>query len=189
MAESETEGTGSLIKRGGGHLIRVGWRAAGYSVDASIATRYKLYTALLFLLALAVGVATVYGASFVFYSFAVPLASKVTPFFKNYPDLFQLLIYGSTLVFGGLIYWHIRALVGMRLVNGAPKLHDGFSLLEQRRRGSARRKRVRIPLLVLILALGFAPLGLERSLQVFLVLIPLFFLLEGIVFQLWKPKA
>lgn len=186
--ESKQQMKGTPITRGGGRLIRVGWRSVGYSVDDATKSQYQLFSALLFMLAVAVGVGTAWGASFVFFTYAVPLTMKVTPIFRDYPQIFLLLIYLSTLFFGGLIYWHLRAKIGESLVKDATKLHDGYDLLEQRRRGSLKRKRQRIPLLLIIAALVFAPHGLSSSLTTFLILIPLYFLVEGIVFQVWLKK-
>ncbi len=180
---SELEMKGTPITRGGGRFIRVGWRAAGYSVDEATKTKYRIWRVVLFLLAVAAGVAVVEGASYVFFTFALPLAVKVFPFLKNYPQIYMLLIYLSTLFFGGLVFWHIKARVGESLVKGQNPVHPGFSLLEQRQRACMRRKRERIPLLIAVGVLVFAPLGLTTSLQLFLVLIPLFFLLEGVFFQ------
>lgn len=188
MTDTEPQMKGTPITRGGGHLIRVGWRAVGYSVDDATESSYRLYSILLFVLAVAVGVAVVYAAEFVFFTYAVPLASKVTPIFRDYPEAFRLLIYMSTLGFGGLIFWHLRVKMGESLVRGATKLHDGYSLLEQRRRASLKRKRERIPLIVGILLVVFVPHDMSSSLQAFLILILLYLLVEGIVFQIWLPK-
>lgn len=188
MTDTEPQMKGTPITRGGGHLIRVGWRAVGYSVDDATESSYRLYSILLFVLAVAVGIAVVYAAEFVFFTYAVPLASKVTPIFRDYPEAFRLLICLSTLGCGGLVFWHLRAKMGESLVKGATKLHDGFSLVEQRRRASLKRKRERIPLIVVILLVVFVPHGMSSSLQAFLTLIPLYLLVEGIVFQVWQQK-
>ncbi len=186
--ETNQQMRGTPITRGGGRLVRVGWRSVGYSVDDATKGRYRIFSMLLFLLAVSVGVATAWGASFIFFTYAVPLATKVTPIFRDYPQIFLLLIYLSTLFFGGLIFWHLRAKMGESLVKGGTKLHDGFELLEQRRRSSLKRKRQRIPLLLIIAGLAFAPHGLSSSLTTFLILIPLYFLVEGIVFQVLLKK-
>lgn len=188
MTDSEPEIKGTPITRGGGRFIRVGWRAVGYSVDDATEQRYRLYGLLLFVLAVAVGVATAYGVGFVFFHYVAPLASRVVPAINYYPEFIRLAIYLATLGLGGVIFWHIRAKIGERLVAGSTRLHDGFSLLEQRRRGCLQRKRQRIPMVLVIAAIAFVPLGLSQSLQAFLILVPLYFLLEGIVFQLWKPS-
>lgn len=179
---------GTPITRGGGKLIRVGWRGVGYSVDRSIQTKYRIWKAVLFVLAIAVGVATVWGAGFVFFELVAPIASQYLPIIKNSPQLFWLLIYGSTLVFGGLIYWHIRAKVGEGLVRGKTPLDEGRSVLEQRQRRSFKRKRERILLLVGIAAVIFAPLGLKLGMQLFLIGIMAFLLVEGIYFQIMGPS-
>ena len=83
---------GTPITRAGGRFIRVGWRAEGYSVSSGAKTTYQVYTILLFLLAIAVGITVAYWAEFVFFNFASPLIAKVWPDVKNYPSLFQLLI-------------------------------------------------------------------------------------------------
>ena len=181
------EHKGTPITRGGGKLIRVGWRGVGYSVDRSVQTRFRIWKAVLLVLALAVGVGTAYGAGFVFFTSVAPQAVKVLPFIKNFPQLWWLLIYGSTLVFGGLIYWHIRAKVGESLVKGQTPLDKGRSVLEQRARRSIKRKRERFMLLVGIAVLVFAPLGLSFAMKLFLIGIMGFLLVEGIYFQIKTP--
>ena len=184
------EMTGTPITRGGGKLIRVGWRGVGYSVDRSIQAKYRVWKAVLLLLALAAGVGTAYGAGYVLFNFAAPLIAKVAPFIKNYPQVWWLLIYGSTLVFGGLIYWHIRAKVGEGLVKGQSPLDEGRSVLEQRQRRSLKRKRERFLLLAGLAIVWFAPLDLETSMQLFLTGMMAFLLVEGIYFQIKiPPKA
>ncbi|WP_262694091.1 hypothetical protein [Kordiimonas aquimaris] len=178
---------GTPITRGGGKLIRVGWRGVGYSVDRSIQTKYRIWKAVLLLLALAVGVGTALGAGFVFFNFAAPLIAKIAPFISNYPQVWWLLIYGSTLVFGGLIYWHIRAKVGEGLVRGQTPLDEGRSVLEQRQRRSLKRKRERFLLLVGLALVWFVPIEIVFSMQLFLSGIMVFLLVEGIYFQIKTP--
>lgn len=185
--EPEPEMKGTPITRGGGRFIRVGWCAVGYSVDQATQSRYRALRVGLFVVAVALGVLVVQGTSYVFFTYASPLAAKFVPAFKNYPQLFQLLIYLSTLLLGGLIFWHLRAKAGERLVRGQAPVHQGYGLLEQRRRGSLQRKRERIPLVVFMAVVLFAPLGLTSSLKVFLTLIPAYFLAEGIYFQFQQP--
>lgn len=186
--KAEPKVRGTPITRSGVRLIRVGWRAVGYSVESSVGSRYRLYSILLLVLAALVGIGVVYGASYLFFGFVSPLASQVLPMIKDYPGIFEMLIYFSTLVIGGAIYWHIRGKLGESMVRGRTPVHAGYSLFEQRRRGSLRRKRLQIPLLAVIAIVIFVPLGLSYALKMFLVLLGAFFLLEGIYFQFFAPR-
>lgn len=183
------EMTGTPITRGGGHFIRVGWRAKGYSVDSATAGKYRTYKILLFILAVAVGVGVSWGASFIFYTFVAPLAAKVTNLVKFYPQIWRFLIYGSTVFFGGIIYWHLRAKMGEALVKGKEAVDNGANLLAQRRRTAFVRKRERIPMVMAIFAVNFFAAEGQFALRMLATLIIAYFLIEGIYVQLTaKPQ-
>jgi len=132
---------GTPIRRSGGYSIRVGWRAAAYSVDRATEKRYWLMKRLLLLLAIILGIIAAYAAEHTLFEIIGPLVSERTGLIKNYPGLWQFLIYTLTLVCGGLIYLQIISLMGYRMVRDAEQRDEGFSMLEQRRRAAQVRKR------------------------------------------------
>ncbi len=178
---------GTPITKGVGFVIRVGWRAKAYRVSHAVYRRYRMYSALLLIVAILVGVGVAMGTSAVFFQLMVPLINKVNTIFRDHPQIFELLIYLSTLVLGGAIYLHIRGKIGAKLVGEAIALDQGSGFIEQRRRGALSRKRMWTLVVLLLGATLFAPLGLSLSLQAFLALIPAYLLAEGIYFKVVKP--
>lgn len=183
-----TEPKGTPITRSGGYLIRVGWKAVGYSVERAVDNRYRMVRVILFVAALVIGIGVAVGANYVLFNVAMPLILKVFPDAKNYPELWKLLIYLSTLFFGGLIYWHIRAKAGEAMVKGAVPVHAGFGLVDQRRRAAKARKREITLLLIVLVLVLVAPLGLGFGLKIFLALVAGYFLVEGLYFKFFSPK-
>lgn len=175
--------TGTPITRSGGYLIRVGWRSIGYSVDRDTESRYRRTRAILFILALAVGVAVAMGGEYIFFTFVSPLASGYLPWINKTPELWRLMIYGLTLVVGGLVYALIMGAVGKSMVKGRDPFDNGYDLKEQRRRASFKKKRVLIPLVVGLGVVGFAPLMLAFSVQILLIGVFGYFLAEGLYFK------
>jgi len=182
------ETAGTPITKGVGFVIRVGWAAKAYRVSYAVHRKYRMYSSLLLILAIIVGVMVAMGASAVFFQLMVPLINKVNTIFKDHPQLFELLIYLSTLVLGGLIYLHILGKVGAKLVKDAVALDEGGGFMEQRRRGALKRKRAWTLLVVLLAIVLFVPMGMSLSLQAFLTLVPAYFLVEGIYFKVVTPK-
>jgi len=178
-----TEVKGTPITRGGGYLIRVGWDAVGYSVERGVESRYRNIRAVLFFLALFVGIGVAVGAEYIFFQYAAPFAKQYVPAFVQYPEVFRLLIYSSTLFFGWLVYWQIRARVGQKMVQGNTALDEGYSFMEQRRRGCCKRKRTLGPLIVILLLILFVPHVWGLGLQLFLIMVVGFFLMEGLYFK------
>jgi len=178
--------TGTPIPRGVGFIIRVGWSAKAYRVSHAVHRRYRMYSALLFILAVLVGVGVSMGAEYLLFEYVVPLVNKVHTVIKDHPQIFRLMIYLSTLVLGGLIYLHLRGKVGAKLVGDAVALDEGSSFKEQRRRSALARKRAWILVVLLLAVVLFAPLGLKLPLQTFLAIIPAYFLAEGIYFKFNK---
>jgi predicted lysophospholipase L1 biosynthesis ABC-type transport system permease subunit len=183
---AETKGT--PITRSGGFFIRVGWKAVGYSVERSTYLRYRMVRSILFLLALAIGISVVIGANYVFFNLAMPLIHKVLPDAGNYPEFWKLLINLSTLFFGGLIYWHIRAKVGEAMLKGVTPVHAGFGLVEQRSRAAKKRKREITFLLIILVLIFTVPVGMDFSLKIFFAIITGYFLAEGLYFKLVAPS-
>lgn len=187
---------GTPITRGGGRLIRVGWRAEGYSVSTATEKAYLVYTILLLAIAIPLGVTVAYSVHVLYAGFAAPQLAKVVPEINNFPNLIQLMIYYATLFCGGVIFWHIRAMVGSVLVRGSTKLHDGYGIVEQRRRASVKRKRVYLLLIFLVMAAWFLPaledyipIRIDEAVHLFLTSLLFLPVLEGVVFKVWKQQA
>ncbi len=178
-----TEMTGTPITRSGGYLIRVGWRSIGYSVDRDTENRYRRTRAILFILAIVVGVAVAMGGEYIFFTFVSPLASEYLPWITKTPELWRLMIYSLTLVVGGLVYVQIIGAVGKSMVKGRDPFDNGYDLKEQRRRASFKKKRVLIPLVLVLGVVGFAPLSLAFSVQLLLCAVLGYFLAEGLYFK------
>ena len=179
-----TEMKGTPITRSGGYIVRVGWRAVAYSVTKGQAFRYKATRFILFLLAVAVAVGVAHGAQFILFTFITPLAVKVGVNFSHYPELCKLVIYGLTLLVGGLIYLQILAAVGKRMVRGVAAFDDGYSLFEQRQRAS-QTSRWKLILLASVMGVIFlAPIGWEIGLQLFAAGLVGFLFVEGLFFRL-----
>lgn len=178
---------GTPITRGGGHLIRVGWWAKGYSVSSSTAGKYKLYSWLLLLAALIGGFGGGYGVCYIYFEFAEPLAYRVIPSMRYYPMVVEFLIFLTALLVSFGLYWHTRVKVGEALVKGATKLHDGYDPIDQRRRGSLKRKRAYLFHILLLIGVATAPIEIRDSLRWLVMLIPIYFLGESIVLRfVWK---
>ena len=175
---------GTPITRSGGHLVRIGWRAVAYSVTKAKASRYKVTRAILFLLAVAVGAGAAHGAQFILFTFIAPLAAKVGVNFNFYPELCKLVIYGLTLLVGGLIYLQILAVVGKRMVRGVAAFDDGYSLFEQRQRAAQTSRRKLILLASVMGVIFLAPIGWEVGLQLFAAGLVGFLIVEGLFFRL-----
>lgn len=178
---------GTPITRGGGHFIRVGWWAKGYSVSSDVAGKYKLYSSLLLILALIGGFGGGYGVCYVYFEFAEPLVYKVIPTIRYYPTVVEFLIFLTSLVVSFGLYWHVRAKVGEQLVAGANKLHDGYNPIDQRRRASLKRKRGFLLHILLLVGIVVAPIEIRESIRWLVMLIPIYFLGESLVLRVfWK---
>ena len=187
---------GTPITRSGGRLIRVGWRAEGYSVNASTEKAYFIYTMLLLAVAILLGIVVAYSVDVLYFTFIGPQVAKVVPEIKHFPNLIRLMIYYSTLFCGGIIFWHIRAMVGSVLVRGSTRLHEGYSIVEQRRRASIKRKRAYLFFILLAVAVwffpeaeGLLPFPMDASVHLFLTSILILPVAEGIVFKMWKRQG
>ncbi len=180
------ETMGTPITKGVGFIIRVGWEAKAYRVSHAVYRRYRIYSALLFMLAIIVGVIVSYGAEFVLFEYIVPLVNKINTIIKDHPQIFRLMVYLSTLVLGGLIYLHLRGKVGAKLVADSAPLDEGASFMEQRRRSALVRKRAWTLVVLLLAVILFAPIDMSLSLQAFLAIIPAYLLAEGIYFKVTK---
>ena len=178
------ERKGIPFTRRGGFIVRFGLRAVAYSVTNAQAFRYKATRFILFLLAVAVAVGVAHGAQFILFTFITPLAVKVGVNFSHYPELCKLVIYGLTLLVGGLIYLQILAAVGKRMVRGVAAFDDGYSLFEQRQRAS-QTSRWKLILLASVMGVIFlAPIGWEIGLQLFAAGLVGFLFVEGLFFRL-----
>lgn len=186
--DTPVEMTGTPITRSGGYLIRIGWRAVGYSVDRDTESRYRTARAILFMLALVVGVGTAMAVEYVFFTLISPKAVEYLPWIRNSPELWRLVIYGLTLVCGGFIYLLVLASVGKGMVKGRQPFDEGYSLLEQRRRGSFKKKRILIPLFLLLVGIFFAPQPVELSHKLMVALVFGTLFVEGVYFSLTTPK-
>lgn len=178
---------GTPITRGGGHFIRVGWRAKGYSVNSATAGKYKLYSWLLLLTAIIGGFGGGFAVCFVYFEYAEPLAYRVFPTVRYYPMVMEFLIFLTSLLVSFGLYWQVRAKVGEAMVEGATKLHDGYNPIDQRRRGSLKRKRAYLFHILLLIGVAVAPIEIRDSLRWLVMLVPIYFLGESIVLRFfWK---
>lgn len=178
---------GTPITRGGGHFIRIGWRAEGYSVSNAVAGKYQLYTWLLLLTAVIGGFGGGYGVCYVYFQFAEPLVFKVIPIVRYYPMVVEFLIFLTSLLVSFGLYWHVRAKLGHSLVKGATKLHNGYDPVDQRRRASLKRKRAFLFHILLLAGIAFAPIEIRDSLRWLLMVIPVYFIGESITLRrIWK---
>jgi len=182
-----TDIEGTPISRGGGYLIRVGWRAAGYSVDRKTEKRYWLIKGALLVLAILVGIAAVLAAKFVLFEIVAPIVSGHTSLIKNYPGIWQLMIYLLTTVCGGLIYLQIIAVIGRRMVRGFAARDEGMPFLEQRRLAAVFRKRDIFLILIPLAVIWFVPIGFTMVLKVFLSLLIGARLAESVYFRFVSP--
>ena len=178
---------GTPISRQGGYLIRVGWRAAGYSVDQKTEKRYWLMKAVLLLVAIIVGITVARGVESLLFERVSSLVSGHTTLIRNYPSIWQFIIYVLTFVCGGLIYLQLISLIGKRMVRGFDARDDGFGFLAQRRRAANVRKRELIMVPVVLGALWFAPVGLGGALKAFLTLLVAVRLAEILCFGILYP--
>jgi len=175
-----TEIKGTPITRGGGYLIRVGWRAVGYSVDKATESRYRMMKAVLLLIAILVGIGAVFLAEYVLFDIVDPIIEGRTKLIRSHPELWRLLIYVLTVFFGGLIYLQITASVGNHMVKGASKRDDGLSFIEQRRRIAFSRKREFLVGILAVAAIWLAPVDFNMALKATVSLLIAARLFEGL---------
>jgi len=162
---------GTPITRSGGYSIRVGWRAAAYNVDRATEKRYWLMKRLLLLLAIILGIVVAYAAEHTLFEIISPFVAERTGLIRNYPGLWQFLIYLLTLVCGGLIYLQIISLLGYRMVRGAEQRDQGFSMLEQRRRAAQVRKRDILFYAVMLVLIWVVPVSFGGAVKALLSLL------------------
>jgi hypothetical protein len=190
--QTGTSGTsGTSIKRAGGYLVRVGWKAEGYSVDTKTEGRYRLVKFLLAALAVAVGIAVALFGEWLLFDVVGPLVRSRTTLIAFYPMLWQLLIYGLTFICGWYIYRSILARMGNKMVHGFERRDEGFSVLEQRRRAAFSRKRDYLAGVIglgLLLSPAIWPED-YGSLRLFVGLLILSRIVEGLLFKFWLTKA
>jgi len=166
-----TEMQGTPITRSGGYSIRVGWRATAYNVDRATEKRYWLMKRLLLLLAIVFGIVAAYAAEHTLFEIIGPLVSERTGLIRNYPGLWQFLIYALTLVCGSLIYLQIISLMGYRMVRGIEPRDEGFSLLAQRRRAAQVRKRDILFYAVMLALIWTVPVSFGSAVKMLLSLL------------------
>jgi hypothetical protein len=174
---------GTPITRSGGYLIRVGWRAAGYSVDSATETRYQTVKILFGVLAILAGLATVYGVEYLLFDILDPLVGERTRLIREHPGLWRLMIYMATLLFGVLIYLQLLVMVGNHLVKGHEKRDDGFSFLAQRRRAAFSKKREYLAAIIGLVVIWALPMVFNQPLQLVLTLILLVRIGEGLLIK------
>ena|GEM_PF-3623133 len=177
---------GTPITRGGGHFVRIGWRAAGYSVGKGIQTQYHAVRVLLFIMAVATAWFAIPFASETYFTLIAPQAGRFLPFLFDYPELVSLLIYLLTFFFGGLIYLLLVALVGKAMVRKLSPVDGGFGLVERLRRGAMSKW---LSLLFLVAVMVTAAVMLEplSSEQLFLMILLGYKLVEGLFFRYLSP--
>ncbi len=188
FGETMTEMKGTPITRNVGGVIRVGWRAFGYSVDRKVANKYRTVRAFLFILALVVGVAVAAGVDYVFYAFFASHVAKFVPIVRDSPEIVRLCIYGLTLVLGALIYLQIIAAVGRGMVKGIEPFDEGYGLYEQRQRSAMKRGIHILGLIAVLLVLVFAPIEMSLSVQILSFGVVIGLLLEGLYFRILRPE-
>lgn len=166
-----TQMQGTPITRSGGYSIRVGWRAAAYNVDRATEKRYWLMKRLLLLLAIILGIVAAHAAEHTLFEIISPLVAERTGLIRNYPGLWQFLIYLLTLVCGGLIYLQTISLIGYHMARGAEQRDQGFSLLEQRRRAAQVRKRDILFYAVMLVLIWVVPVSFGGAVKALLSLL------------------
>lgn len=151
-----TDTVGTPITRTGGYLVRVGWKAEAYSVDAKTESRFRLTRIFMMGLAIIVGVATALFGEWLLFDVVNPIIRSRFSFVTNHPNIWFFVIYGLTFMCGTLVYLMIMAKIGTSMVRGFEKRDDGLSFMEQRRRLAFTRKR---DMIVHLLGLGliFSP--------------------------------
>jgi len=174
---------GTPITRSGGYSIRVGWHAVLYSVNRDTERRYRLMKILLLVLAIFVGILVVKAAEQFLFEFIAPLVSSRTVLIKNYPAIWQLLIYGLTLGCGAVIYLQCVAMWGNRMVAGSEPRDEGLTLMEQRRRSADVRKRDIATLMLIPILFWLGPTSFGTPLKAFVTLLVAARLAEIIYFR------
>lgn len=187
-----TETVGTPITRSGGYLVRIGWKAEGFSVDAKTEGRYRAARIALTVLAIFVGVGVALFGEWLLFQVVNPIIRSRYSFIVDYPSFWQLVIYGLTFVCGWVVYRFILARVGSGLVKGAEKRDDGYSLIEQRRRAAfSKTGEFLFGFLLLAGWIGYVFYAAEWSaLQLFILLLLLARIGEGFLFKFMpKPSA
>ena len=189
-----TEMQGTPITRGGGYLIRVGWRVVGYSVDKATDSMYRRVRAVLRVLAILVAVIVANVVIYVFFTFIAPLAVKVGIHVNYHPEIWKFVIYWLTLVVGTVSYMQIMAMVGKNMVAGQTPFDKGYSFGQ---RLEKRRQHAGTSLFRLIA--GFAGIAVTvyfimpvtgLSLGLFIISLLILAIGEGLFFRLYyRPEV
>lgn len=178
---------GTPITRSGGYLIRVGWRAVGYSVDHSLEARFQQIRLLLLALALLVGVGAALLVQHLFMTIIVPLGSEHLPMLKNYVGIWLLLINLTTWICGSVIYMEIMATIGERMVGDQPAFDKGLGLVDQLREEAWTSKRVIILTGLIIAALLAAPFEIGAGVRPIVLIVLGYHFAAGLYFRYVRP--
>jgi len=179
---------GTPITRSGGYSIRVGWHAAAYNVDRATEQRYWRMKWLLLVLAILLGILVAFAAEHILFEIISPLLASHAEPIKNYPLLWQFIIYAFTLVCGILVYLQIISLVGNHMVRGAEQRDEGFSLLEQRRRAAKVRKRDILFYAIMLPLIWLVPVSFGGAVKILLSVLILGRAAEITYFRVLRPE-
>ncbi len=181
---------GTPITRSGGYMMRAGWRAVGYSVDAGTETKFKIACTVLWLLVAALGVVISMFLLDIFYTYIAPKVSPHIPAIKNYPAIWQYLTYSGVFFVCYFVYLFLRTQLSNFFVKGCPVLDEGSSFLTQRRESAVEHWKTRFSLIVMFFAGAYFTAQLGTGFQLFLASLAAYQLVETMFFKfIYRPKA